>query len=203
MKGAILMKKLITLFFCICLFACGQKAATESPYQTFAEWIDSYDDPDLVPYMIMNSTDVYGVAKKDGHYYQLSGKFTAEESQAFDALDFFDENYRNNVLDLLRNVKVDACLDFTDRLPSQSQLDAYKGKTMKDLVNDGYEETGWNFWEEGSDMFVEKDGFEYTVSVELPEGFDYEREFEYSELDDAKIVNMEFEEVSMSALPLK
>ena len=111
------------------MWACSSKtetapAAKDTPYATFGEAKAAQKDPELYNRSIGNNT-VYSVAEKDGRYYQIKGTLTGDQRNQLDALEF-DDNYENNLSEILKDVPVTEVLDYTDRITSAEDCASYK-----------------------------------------------------------------------------
>ena len=173
----------------------------ESPYQTYGEIIEQLGEEEALFYCFYD-TQLLVIGEKDGRHYQFSTVVDQETYDAFNDLDFMDDDYDQKVYDLLSDIPIEDCVDFTDELLSQGELDSYAGKTVRNLIDEGYEANGWSFWEENNFVFVMKDGMTYRLEVELPEGFDPDSEFEYEDLYGFNIRKMTFESPEYSILPM-
>lgn len=174
----------------------------ESPYKTYGEIIDTLKEDEMLFYTIMDH-QLIAIDEKDGRYYQFSSVLDQDTVDAFNALDFSAEDYDAQAYGLIRDVEIEDCIDFTDELPSAEELSLYEGKTIKDLLDEGYEVMGYSFWEEHAYVFVEKDMMDYKVSVEPTEGFNSDGEFDYDAFDDFTIKEIVFDNPEYSALPMK
>lgn len=174
----------------------------ESPYQTIQELIDTLDEEEPLFY-ITTEDALVAVGEKDGRYYQFTAPFPREEMDAFDALEF-DDDYWQKAYAILGKLVIEDCIDFTDVPLSQSELDAYVGKSVEDMVDDGFESSGWFIGEEGdATLYFSKDLMAYEAQATLPDGFDVESEFEYEDLYGATINGIRFSEPEYAALPIQ
>ncbi|MBQ9593850.1 MAG: hypothetical protein IJR36_08250 [Lachnospiraceae bacterium] len=76
------------------------------------------------------------------------------------------------------------------------------GKKVSDLAAEGFEVSGYSFWEEGAKLFFSKDGFEYEADVTVTEGFDAEAEHEYDEFNDFTVDSLVVTGPAYSVLPI-
>lgn len=174
----------------------------ESPYTTYREVIDELAEDESLFYMFAEDK-LFVISEKDGRHYQLSSVVSQDLVDAFNALDFFAEDYDNQVYDLIGDLEIEDCIDFTDELVSQDELDGYSGKQVSDLLNDGFEINGYSFWEDSGFVLAQKDLMNYRFYVELPEGFDAGGEFEYDAFNDFFIQSGTFSDVEYAALPMR
>ena len=121
--------------------------------------------------------------------------------EAWNAIDYDADDYDDQMKAVYDLMKVEECKDFTETIPKQEEMDVYVGKTVGELLADGFEGNGWGIGEE-ADVYLAKDGFIYKAGVKLPDGFDVEGEFEFEDLSDAVIEKMEFSEVEPYLFPI-
>ena len=180
-----------------------QYEAVESPYATIKDAIDEIGDEDIG--MVNFGDAVYAYFEKDGHYYQLKGDLSEEIQAEFEALDFMDEDYDEKTKEIYGKVEISECLDYTASIPAKEELDACVGKTIGELIEEGFEGEGWSMDEELTevDVFVGKDGFSYHAVVTLPDDFDTEAEFGFDELSGAVVTELSFTEVQFYLLPIQ
>ena len=177
-------------------------AHVESPYKTYSEIIEKLNEKDVFTYVL--SGDQFAVvAEKDGRYYQFSSTVGQDLIGELTSLDIFDEQYEKQLTDLMSNVEIEDCIDFTSEIKSDEELSAYAGKKMRDLIADGYKISGYSFF--GDDNYISADNglITYVFEVDLPEGFDSNSEFEYSDLDECTVKSGTFDSVQLSAFPIK
>ncbi len=169
----------------------------ESPYATMGDVIDKV------------GIDSFVLAIEDGRIYtvadmlQLSGPITDDVFAAYDAIDPMADDFNQKAYEVLKDLPIDDCIDFSEYVLSEEDLDAYAGKSVEELVNDGFEENGWSVFEGDSNVLVEKDGMVYEFNVGLPEGFDTKADIEFSDLYGATVKDGHFSEISMAMIPLK
>lgn len=175
---------------------------TDSPYETVEEVIAQLGENEDLNYTIYNDR-LLVITQKDGRWLQLVAQFSEEDMAEVDALDVFADDYDTKKLEIVRRQTFNDCVDFTDALPAQEELDGFVGKTVGDVVNAGYEGNGWGISEEESHASFEKELMEYDAKITLPEGFDADAEFEFDDLSDAVIEEMHFTGPSMAALPME
>lgn len=173
----------------------------DSPYATFAD-VQKDAGEDRHPYMIFEKS-VYVITQKDGRLYQLSAEMSDETAQAYEALDFEAEDYEDKTNALLDPLSVVDCIDFTDLAITKETQESYIGKTLGFLMEEGFEQTGYSIWEDGSVAYMEKDSIVYAVDFILPEGFDPDADFEFEDLLESTIKSITFNDVSASLFPLR
>lgn len=99
---------------------------------------------------------------------KVTAPVTDEEDQALsDAYEAEDPVFAEATI--MTNLTDVTVTDISDKFPTQEALDAaYIGKTLGELEDEGYENTGW-FGDEGDYAFF-YDGPMYSISVGLQEG---------------------------------
>lgn len=182
------MKKLIAMLLAalmlLSLAACGSKAEDTPADDASArnEITDLFDEGYICNLSIADENQWKGVFQQEESYdtvYMVTADMTAEKYTEFCDISFDDETALHTFLGGLQNVTV---TDITDMVPSQSELDAYVGKTIGDLEDDGFESTGWSGDPEmGYSFFY--DGPVYCCAVTPAEGTVIEDMDDYSAND--------------------
>ena len=174
----------------------------ESPYQTLGELMATLGENESLIYTI-EAERVYAVGEKDGRHYQFAAAISAEDQEALDSLDFFSDTYEKDRDAILAKLVVDDCVDFTDYLIPQSELDAFVGKTAQDILDAGYEMTGWGIGEDGATLCFSKGYMEYDADVALPDDYDPDREYESEDMYGFTVEQFYFASPEYAALPIK
>ncbi|MBO4358306.1 MAG: hypothetical protein J5796_00735 [Erysipelotrichaceae bacterium] len=169
----------------------------ESPYATIGDVMNKVGE-DNFSSMVMDGV-LYSVVDM----LQVSAPMSDDVAAAYDELDIFDEDYQSKLKDLIRDLAIDDCVDFSEYVLKDEDFAGYIGGSVGSMVSDGFEENGWSVWEEGSVIWIEKDGMVYEADIELPEGFDAESEFDFSDLYDATVKSVRFSEMSYAEMPLQ
>ncbi|MBP0955170.1 MAG: hypothetical protein J6M90_05960 [Oscillospiraceae bacterium] len=84
------------------------------------------------------------------------------EKQYYEA-DIFDDSYEDTITALVRDLEIAQLQDLSDRRLGSEQLEALAGKSGRELLDDGFECSGYSITEEETVFWVTKDPFEYTV----------------------------------------
>ena len=169
----------------------------ESPYATMGDVIAKLG-ADNFHNVIMDGT-IYSIVDT----LQVSASIPEDIYAQLEELDVFDDDYSQKVNDLVSDLAIDDCIDFGEYVLSEDELDSYTGRNVSDLIDEGFEGNGWSIWDEGSLVWVEKDGMEYEADIKLPEGFDAEADFEFEDLYEATVEKMRFNEISFAEIPLR
>ena len=153
----------------------------DSPYKTFEDIIKTVNEEEDLMYLFYEKQLIV-IDSVNGKHYQFSTVVDDETYNAYNELDVMEDDYQQKVYPLIENIEIEDCIDFTDAVLTKEELDAYIGKTIGDMVNDGFEVSGYSFYEESNTVYTNKDLLGYKVDVALEEGFDPDSEFEYEDL---------------------
>lgn len=118
---------------------------------------------------------VFQTESTDDEVFLVQASLTKGDYEEFNAIDFEDEDGMKAFLGKLTDVTV---TDISDKIPTQDELDAYVGKTLGDLEEAGFENTGY-YGENGINQFF-YDGPIYNCTVTLAEGVVVENPDDYS-----------------------
>ena len=200
-------EKIITLLMVLLtLCACGQNkegnTTADLPYAKAGDVIAAFSEEESL-YRVFVDDTLYVVANKEGRWYQLSGKVSNEKQSAIDALDVMADDYDVKMNELLNDISFDSALDFTDMIVPQSEHDSYKGKTVKEMIDAGFEESGWFATSGLASYELSKDLFRYKADITLPGPFDENKEYTYEDFYTALINSVSFVEPEYAAMPLK
>ena len=174
----------------------------ESPYATMEDYLATLEDENDFRY-IAYTDRILTLAEKDGRYYQLSADISDEEYQELEALDIEADDYQEKFMAVIRKLAVTDCVDYTDAVLSAEAMGEYVGKKGTELLNDGFEGSGYSVSDEGSTLNFLKDDMEYEAEVTLPEGFDIDADFEFEDLAEGTVLTLRFLSASFSALPME
>ena len=153
----------------------------ESPFATIQDLIDRLGEDEYLNYTMTDGA-VLAFGEKDGRLYQVRAEISPEAQAAYDALDFFSETYDEDCYAIVGALSIVDCIDYTDSVIPQSELDAFVGKTAQEIADAGFEGTGWSFYEGSGALFFAKDGMGYTADATAPADFDMDSEFEFEDL---------------------
>lgn len=174
----------------------------DSPIKTLGELIATLGEDENL-FCLVEDGHAYAVGERDGRQYQFAATLSTEDQEALDALDFFSDTYDQDREAILARQIVDDCIDFTDVLVPQSELDTFAGKTVEDVVDAGYELTGWMISDGYAEVTFEKDYMDYNAQVTPTEGFDPDSEFENEDLYGFTVTELRFSEPEYVALPIR
>lgn len=168
------MRKTTLLFMALvmsfALAACGTKNTANN------EITELYDDG--FSCTMATATEEYwkGIFEAENNViFFAQASLTKSGYETYTAIDFDDVDGMRAFLGTLDNVTV---TDISDKIPSQDELDTYIGKTLGDLENAGFENTGF-FGEDGINQFF-YDGPIYCCKVTLADGVVVENMDDYS-----------------------
>lgn len=174
----------------------------DSPYKTFGDAIYGHSEDDYFYYMFYDQ-ELLLIVSKDNHFYQLSSVVDPEIINAYEELDFMEDDIEKKIYALIENIEVEDCVDFTNEILNEEQLNAYKGKKIIDLIHEGYEVSGYSFFDDTSVIYLNKDYMEYVFDVEVSEGFDPDSDFDYDAFNDFVVLSGRFDYVGTEALPMR
>lgn len=124
---------------------------------------------------------------------------TPEIYSQIEELDFLDEDYDQKLNDIIGGLELVSLDDYSDRLPSQEEMDALVGKTAQELLDDGYIFFGLTYYggEETVGQF-DKDDFRYEITLDgtVPEDVDT---FDETAIADLPVASVSFSELSEAA----
>ena len=112
-----------------------------------------------------SSEDTYVYAFRiDGVYYRAIAKMPQDVKEKYYALDASQENYEQQANELISPLNIDKCENISKLIIPQAELDKYVGKTLGDLMNEGWGSSGSNY--EEMEFMFNKGPFVYAVKVE-------------------------------------
>lgn len=124
---------------------------------------------------------------------------TPEIYSQIEELDFLDEEYDQKLNDIIGGLELVSLDDYSDRLPSQEEMDALVGKTAQELLDDGYIFFGLTYYggEETVGQF-DKDDFRYEITLDgtVPEDVDT---YDETAIADLPVASVSFSELSEAA----
>lgn len=170
-------------------------AHVESPFGTIQELIDVLGEDESLSYSVMDNR-LYAACRKDGRHYQVSAPLSQEDRAAFDALDIFDDDYEQKVYEIIGKLTIDDCIDITDGILSQEEMNSFVGKTAREMMDAGFEDSGWSAFEDEVYLFLTAEYMEYTVKLTPDESFDAAGEFELEDLLDFPVEKVEFNQAT-------
>lgn len=197
------MKKFITFLLVsamVFLFAaCGQ---TETVSLIPGEDLHTLNEVFNNGYMDSSLTigdNVYAqrVTNQKGEAYILIVKVPEELMDAFEAVDFQADDAHQQYLDLIGDIEFTDVCNETDFLPTQEELDAYKGMTIAEFEMGGAEITGYSGDNGDYVFFFDDDVCSYRV--ELEDGVKIE-DYDDTDMFDAAIQDLKIGKVSCDGL---
>ena len=100
--------------------------------------------------------------------YKAVAPMTAKQYEEYNGY-FDDEDAEEKQMAYVKTLTGVEVTDISDMVPTQEELDVYVGKTLGDMENDGFENTGWTGEPETGYSFY-YDGPVYYCLVNLAEG---------------------------------
>lgn len=103
----------------------------------------------------------------DGGVVRVVAKMDPETYKAFAKLDMLDEDYNEKFLEVMGGLELESAEDLTDDVMTQDELDAYKGKTGQDLIDDGFAfESYWMYGGDETGATMSQGYFAYDVTFD-------------------------------------
>lgn len=140
----------------------------------------------------------------DGSVIRVVAKMDADTYAKLDKLNMTDDDYDEKFLQVMGGLELESAEDLTADKLTQDQLDAYVGKTGKDLVSDGF--TFDNYWMYGGDETgakMAKGNFAYNVTFDVTVDEDKaDSDEDGAAIMDATIEFMDYSGASDEALDL-
>ena len=133
------MKKIIALVICICtivcLVACGNTNEQKENFDiNSVKTLGDVLKLDANSTSFAYSTDKYiTVFEYKGVKYRVIANITEELSNKLDEIDYYDNQREEKFRNILSDVQVVSAENLTAQLPTTEQLNAYVGKTGKEL----------------------------------------------------------------------
>lgn len=123
----------------------------------------SYDKATLEQSGSVDNKYVYAFSI-DGAYYRVIATMPQEVMDKVYALDASKEDYEEKYNALVEPLNIDKWENLSNGIMTQEQLDKLAGKTIGDLLNDGWTYNGYEI--EGMTFNMNHDVYQYTVKVE-------------------------------------
>ena len=115
------------------------------------------------------------VIENDDICTRFIANMPADMTQKLYDLDIFDDNYKQNELDLVKELEIARVDDLKAGVPTQQELDKYINSTVADLEAFGFEMSGWSVIGTEGEFTFDCGYYEYAVTFNEPlsEGTDY------------------------------
>lgn len=175
----------------------------DSPVKTVGELDALLAKDENLHYMIDGEDDLYIGQKIDDRYYQFYAKLSQEKVEALTALDFFADDYSEKALAIISDVEFSDCIDLTEFVLSQDKLDGLIGLTLEELMNQGFEQSGYSVYDDVCFAYAYKDIADYVIELDMTEKFAEDAEIEFDDLLGFKVKKIEFNEFNLSEFPLR
>ena len=174
----------------------------DSPYATVEDVITALGNEEDLYYLVYGDT-ILVLLEENGRQLQMIAPFAEADYEAYDALDFMADDYNQKALEIVRKQTITDCVDYTDALVPQEELDGYVGQKGTALLENGFEGTGYGIMEDKGVLTFAKDGFEYNVEIKVPENFDFDVEHEFDDFTDCEILSIKYETPGFDVLPMQ
>ena len=179
-KGMILAVSALLLF---CAAGCGEKAdpaaenassvsAENAPanaavpsYSTLGEALTAAGDS-------ANSTfneKYYSMTYYDnGQPVRVLAEMTSQKREELDAVDFSAEDREAQIMEILKDQKIIRIEDLSGEIIPQNELDGWKGKKGKELLDAGFTSSGYELLEDRTEFTLDYGAFSYRFVFEEP-----------------------------------
>ena len=199
MKRLLLVVVCISLMFTIsaCRKAESEKEKTGAVGLEFNTVADAYAVDAREQLDSLEKEHYVYIFKDNGALIRVIADLPKDVLDKVDSLDMDDEDYDNKKRELLKPLKVIKVEDLSNRLLSDQQLSDLKGKTGKDLLNEGFKVFAYYGDEGGSQVVMDKLVAQYIVTFEDPDhkiGDDVENK----DIKKLEIVNAQYYGLSYS-----
>ena len=174
----------------------------DSPYATVEDVITALGNEEDLYYLVYGDT-ILVLLEENGRQLQMIAPFAEADYEAYDALDFMADDYNQKALEIVRKQAITDCVDYTDALVPQEELDGYVGQKGTALLENGFEGTGYGIMEDKGELTFAKDGFEYNAEIKVPENFDFDAEHEFDDFTDCEILSIKYETPGFDVLPMQ
>ncbi|MBQ2184134.1 MAG: hypothetical protein II399_05805, partial [Lachnospiraceae bacterium] len=179
----------LSLMVCF-LTACGNKENNETPSaETPSADTTSVDSFKTIGDIISDETAQYNQAasldgkfiyvfEMDGSYYRAYTAIDDKTSDALFALDVTAEDYQEQYNKLASPLVIEKIENLDEQIIPQEELDKLAGKSVEELINEGWSNTGYSL--EGMEFWMTKGAFEYTFildgEVKNEDEFDFDND---------------------------
>lgn len=179
---------LLALVMVLALAACGSQPTAENEItelvaEGYTCMMTSYDE-----------TQWRGIFMKEDSYdvvYKVTAAMTAKQYEKYSGIGWDDEKCEEKQLAVMGELTDVVITDIADMVPTQEELDAYAGKTLGDMEDDGFENTGWTGEPgEGYDFYY--DGPVYYCKVSTVEEVDDMDNYSTNDIRALEIASVEF-----------
>lgn len=133
----------------------GDAFALESEYNCYA-----YDDAHFIYVFVQNGIPT-----------RVTADMTKEIHDRADSIDFFDEQREEKVREIVSSLELTNVEDLSAGIPSQETLNGLVGRKGSQMLEDGYEISGY-YWDGGPESTYQlvKGLYEYDVKTDSPDG---------------------------------
>ena len=173
-RSLILSTITLTLVLALTMFlaSCGNKSeavpgeTTEFGNNAIAEYLN---DGFQLWQSSCDETHWKGVLKMEDSWDQIylaEAKMTSEIYEKYTGISYDDEDYDAKALAFITYLDDAKVTDISDKIPSQEELNKlFIGKTLGDLENEGFEDTGYSTNDDTGEASFYYDGPEYCINV--------------------------------------
>ena len=105
-----------------------------------------------------------------GKVLYAEARMTDEQYEAYEAIDYADEDYEERQKAIITSVEDVTIEDYKDRIPTQEDLDSWIGKTCGELESAEFYNSGNMIDDENETVYFYYDGPKYCVKVGFEPG---------------------------------
>ena len=172
----------------------------DSPYATVSDVLAEYENTEDFNFMCYDD-NILIFTEKDGRQLQLTAPL-GDLAEDYNNIDAMEDDFFEKEIEMIKDLAVTDCLDYTDALPSAEEMASNNGRTVGELFDEGYEGASYMF----ADTYYlefDKGPFTYGADLSLPEGFDLDGEIDHDAMRDCVIENFRFVMPNTAYVPLQ
>ena len=140
----------------------GTEAVTLDTMRTLGE-VYALEGAEFSQYGFDDDQFVY-VFQYGGDYYRVVCPMTPELNEAGMAIDWGDEDHDDKLMEIVGGQEIQRLDNLSESIPAQEELDVFVGKTLGELKEAGWTNSGWNL--DDMEFWMDYGPFCYTVVVE-------------------------------------
>ena len=170
------MKKIMAALICVCVLCNCIIAHAEGPDEisVMADALEATTGHSMSGWDASHYVYVY---ENDGIPYRAVIDFSEELCEQLEAIDFFDEERDNRIAEVIGPLPLALSEDLSQYYPSQDELNDWVGRSGLDLLNAGFEQSGYYCDEDITVFYMISGLFEYRIVFQerLEDGTDPEQ----------------------------
>ncbi len=155
----------VLLIMCA-LTACAAKEPSGSgKYATIGDAVKAGDGEGAQTNMAFDEEHFIYVIETPDEAVRLVADVPKDVRAAMDEVDIADEDFEAKIFEIVSPLPVTEEEDLKAGIPTQEELDAYVGKTGQELLDEGFEASGYVEDEQNIDFFMVKGLYEYRFTA--------------------------------------